>query len=54
MITNEVLKEIKPTPKERTERLKSVRKIIKFIKSELGDDVKVVLGGSIGKGTDLR
>ncbi len=53
-ITDEVLKEIKPTPKERAEKLKGVRKITKFIKSELGNDVKCVLGGSVGKGTDLR
>jgi len=53
-ITDEVLKEIKPTPKERAERLKSVRKIMKVIKDELGNDVECVLGGSVGKNTDLR
>ncbi len=53
-ITDEVLEEIKPTPKERAERLVSVRKIMKVIKGELGNDVKCVLGGSVGKGTDLK
>ena len=53
-ITDEVLKEIKPTPEENAEMLTGVRKIMKDIKDELGDDVKFTLGGSVGKGTNLR
>ena len=53
-ITDEVLEEIKPTSEETAKRLVSVCKVIKAIKDELGDDVKCVLGGSVGKGTELR
>lgn len=53
-IMDEVLKEIKPTPEDTANMLANVSRISKIIKDELGDDVKIVLGGSVGKGTNLR
>ena len=53
-ITDEVLKEIKPTSEETVEILAGACDIIKVIKDGLGDDVKFTLGGSLGKGTNLR
>ena len=53
-ICKEVLKEIKPRPEDTAYMLIEVCKVIKVIKDGLGKDVNCVLGGSVGKGTDLR
>lgn len=53
-ICKEVLKDIKPLPENTAYMLIEVCRIIKAIKDGLGKDVKCVLGGSLGKGTNLR
>lgn len=53
-ICKEVLKEIKPSLDYTAHMLIGVCKIIKVIKAGLGKDVECVLGGSVGKGTDLK
>ena len=56
-ICKEVLKEIKPSDKEQLKTLTKVRKVMykihKGLKKE-GIDAKLVLGGSLGKETNLR
>ena len=53
-ICKEVLKEIKPTAEDTAYMIVSACNVIKAIDDGLGKDVKCVLGGSVGKGTDLR
>lgn len=53
-ITKDVLKKIKPSPRDQTKIFCEVGRIIGAIKEGLGDDVKCVIGGSVGKGTNLK
>ena len=50
-ICNDVLKEIKPKPKDTAKVLVSACKVMKAINRK---DIKCFLGGSVGKGTNLR
>ncbi len=53
-ITDEVLKDIKPSPEEEKGRLAEAQEVMDKIQDAVGNEATVVLAGSLGKGTQLR
>lgn len=53
-ICNNVLKDIKPNPKEQEEKLNKVNVFCSKLQKVLGGKATIVLGGSLGKETNLR
>lgn len=53
-ILSNVLKEIKPSQEEQKELLNKVNAFCSKLQKVLGDKATMVLGGSLGKGTNLK
>lgn len=53
-VTDEVLKEIKPSDEEQKETLTEVNELVNDIQEAVGDEATIVLAGSLAKGTNLR